>query len=430
MIKGNLLKSMVILFLLLPVAFLGCGGGDDAAAPVPSPSIQVRPLGSYDFGTVTPKNVPAPLEVEITNSGTAGLNVSSIALLKINPFYLYLNRGSNPCGTAFPTIAPGNSCNAEIEFDSQLNGSFGTTLSIISDATNASTVDVALLGAQDLISELNVRINQIEGCPRPGVVTAYVSVTDQGGYPVTGLSKINFDVFEGGNPKGQPMSAGPVSNSISVSLVMDYSGSIIDIKDAVDDMEQSVAGFVDELGAGDEAEIIKFADDWDVEQPFTSDISELKVAIFAPYDNSRGTDLYDAVMKAVDDVALLGSKDRRAVIVVTDGKDNMPGSALADVINDAKAKGVPIFAVGLGDIDLGVLEDMADKTGGQVYKSPTTDNLRTIYQQLADLLFEDQYILTYNSVLEPDDTPELKINANSGGLTGNEKNTKQFTPCP
>ena len=272
MIKNNLLKSMVILFLLLPVAFLGCGGGggDDAAAPVPSPSIKVLP-SSYDFGTVTPGNVPAPLEVEIQNKGSLTLNVSGIDLLDTDPFYLDLTLGSNPCGDKPPwSIAPGGSCNAEVEFVPQAIGSFGTTLRIISNATNASTLGLNLLGAQAPISGLNVRINQVEPCPGLGVeVTAYVSVTDQGGYPVTGLSEVNFEVFEGANPKIDPMSVDVVSNTgdnISVALVMDYSGSINDIKDAVDDMQESVADFVDRLGGGDEAEIIKFAYDVDVVQ--------------------------------------------------------------------------------------------------------------------------------------------------------------------
>ena len=86
MIKSKWFQFIIILFLLLPIAFLGCSGGsDDAAAPVPSPSIKVLP-SSYNFGIVTAGGSPAPLEVEIANNGSLGLTVSSIVLSDIMQF--------------------------------------------------------------------------------------------------------------------------------------------------------------------------------------------------------------------------------------------------------------------------------------------------------------------------------------------------------
>ena len=172
---------------------------------------------------------------------------------------------------------------------------------------------------------------------------------------------------------------------------MDYSGSITDIQDAVDDMEESAANFVDQLrnlpGVVDEAEIIKFDTIVEVVQGFTSDKDLLKAAIYAPWDNGTETTLYDAVVKAVDDTALR-SKDRKAVIVITDGEDISASlQILNDVINDANNNGVPIFTVGLGNFNTAILQQMADDTGGQFFEATTSDNLRTIYQQLADVLF-------------------------------------------
>ena len=71
---------------------------------------------------------------------------------------------------------------------------------------------------------------------------------------------------------------------------------------------------------------------------------------------------------------------------------------------------------------------MADDTGGLYYESASSDNLRTIYQQLSDVLFEDTYILTYTSGLGADVTADLTIGATSGAITGN--NTKEITSCP
>jgi Ca-activated chloride channel family protein len=446
MIKNNVLASIVTLFLLIPMAFMGCSGGggsDETTESTGTPSIQALPA-TYNFGTVTDGNAPAPLEVEITNSGTAGLNVSSMVLLDTDNFALNLSGGSQPCNSGSPTIAAEGNCTVEVEFDPPPGspGSFLTNLRIRSNDSTNAILDLPLVGSQEAVDTLNVRINQIEACPRPGVVTAYVSVTDQGGYPVTGLSEANFEIFENNISKGQPMNAsfvGMTGTTVSVVLVMDYSGSITDVEDAADDMEESAAGFIDQLGAGDEAEIIKFADNVDVVQKFTLGSSAgkvlLKDTIYAPYDNGEGeTDLYDAVVKAVDNIVDFASKDRKAVIVITDGKNDAFLSdnpdLYSDVIDHAKNNGVPIFAVGLGSIDLSILQDMANLSGGQVYKSTTSDNLRTIYQQLADLLYYDQYILTYTSGLGDGETAELKVEATSGDLTGNQNNTKQIAPCP
>jgi VWFA-related protein len=392
------------------------------------PSIQVLP-SSYDFGIVTPGNSPAPLEVEIANNGLSELTVSDIALSDTTNFVLDLSGGSNPCNTKSPTIVVGDNCTAEVDFLPASNGSFDATLIISSDDPNHSTINVPLSGIREPISELNVRINQIEACPRPAV-TAYVSVTDQGGYPVTGLTQNDFLVTEAGGYVGLPTTVSFVSDTtptISVALVMDYSYSISKIQDNLDDMEESVSDFVDQLKVGDEAEIIKFSDDFDVVQAFTSDKDLLKAAISSAYPDGV-TDFYDAVYQAVDDTAAR-SKDRRAVIVITDGGNDFDTYTFADVINNANTKGVPIFTVGIGQVNSAILTQMADDTGGQFYEATTPDNLRTIYQQLANVLFADQYILTYTSLLGDGETADLTIGATLVGVPPGS-DTKGITSCP
>jgi Ca-activated chloride channel family protein len=436
MIKSKWFQFIIILFLLLPIAFLGCSGGsDDAAAPVPSPSIKVLP-SSYNFGIVTAGSSPAPLEVEIANNGSLGLTVSSIVLSDTINFDLDLSGGSNPCNKTSPTIAAGGKCTAEVDFLPQATASFNANLTIRSNASNNSALNVPLSGSQEEISAIDVRINQVEACPGP-VVTAYVSVTDQGGYPVTTLTKNDFSVTEDATLiVGAPTSTSFVSNTatISVALVMDYSGSISFVQDNVDDMEEAAANFVDQMGAGDEVEIIKFDKEFKVVQAFTSNKALLTAAIYNPWDfTPGGTRLYDAVVEAVDDTALR-LKNRKAVIVITDGvDDDLSGNQLSDndlndVINDANNNGVPIFTVGLGQADGAMLTQMADDTGGQFFDSTTSDNLRTIYQQLADVLFHDQYILTYTSGLGAGVTADLTIEATLLAIVGN--NTKEITSCP
>ena len=433
MIKNRILQSFVVLFLFLPMAFLGCsGGGSDAPAPAPSPSIEVLP-SSYDFGAVTPGNSPAPLEVGIENNGSLGLTVSGIVSSDTINFNLDLSGGSNPCNTLPLTIAAGGDCTLEVIFDPESDDIFNESLTITSNASNTPTFNLWLAGKSEPIKELNVRINQIDPCPRP-VVTAYVNVTDQGGYPVVTLKATDFTLTDDATGPVQPTTANFVSDTatISVALVMDYSGSLTDAQDAVDDMEESAAYFVDQLrdqpGVVDEAEIIKFDNIFEVVQGFTSDKDLLKAAIYEDWNNGRETTLYDAVVKAVDDTALQ-STARRAVIVITDGKDTQSLQILDDVINDANNKGVPIFTIGLGDLDPTILQQMANDTGGSFFEATTSDNLRTIYEQLADVLFQDSYVLTYDTNLVAELSGNLTIEATySPTIKGDD--TKEITSCP
>jgi VWFA-related protein len=295
-----------------------------------------------------------------------------------------------------------------------------------------------LLGTLEDITAVSVKINQIEACPRPGLATVYVSVTDQGGFPVEGLVKEDFDIIEAGFPKTTTTAvkvdddpSTPVT--ISVALLMDYSGSITMEPDNVTDMENAAIAFVDQLGADDEAEIIKYATTIEVTQPFTSDKPALRSAIQSTPNIGSTTALYDAIIQAADDIST-STKDRRAIIVITDGMDR-DGSGnqqsdgdLADVIGDANTFGVPVFTVGLGLVDTTILQDIADETGGTYSASATSDNLATIYQQLADLLFTDQYILTYTSSLASGATGDLDVAATyEPGVTGTD--TKTIPVC-
>jgi len=324
----------------------------------------------------------------------------------------------------------------EVTFIPQFGALFDATLQIKSNDSSNPKDNIQLSGSAEPIASIDVRINQVESdmqCPA-AKVTAYVSVTDQGGYSVTGLLENNFLVYEDIDVMNLTdfSFVSQVTAPISVALVMDYSGSITDIPEAQSDMEEAVADFVDQLGAEDEAEIVKFATEIEVVQEFTSDKNLLTNAIYNPIDVGRGTSLYGAAWQAVDDTALR-LKTRKAVIIVTDGKDRdgnpINSKSFSEVINHANDKGVPIFTVGLGNINDAVLEQMANDTGGQFFDSPTSDNLGNIYSQIAKVLFENQYILTYVSALGTGVTANLTIEGYVSPVVMGD-DTKEIIPCP
>jgi Ca-activated chloride channel family protein len=290
-----------------------------------------------------------------------------------------------------------------------------------------------LSGSQEDISALHVRINQVEiACPS-GVVTAYVSVTDQVGYPVTGLIKDDFLIKETGGYAGPPKDANYVENNaaLSVALAMDYSRSVTLDPDKVSDMKEAAVSFVNQLGIEDEAEFITFTSEPTIVQPFTSDHNLLLSAIDTPWDTRfLGTAIYDAGIKAVEETELR-SKDRKAVVLMTDGKDTQSKEGVDDLIEYALLKNVPLFPVGLGDNVNDVdLKKLADSTGGQYYAASKSDNLRNVYQQLADVLLSYQYILTYNTGLANATTADLTVEATLPSTTITGRNTRSISSCP
>lgn len=436
------IRFTLTLFALLSFALMACSGGSDSSAPA-TPSLTVLPA-DFQFATLTGDNTAEPLEVTLRNDGTAELVVSDIALTGTDAaqFRLDVNVGTNACGSTTPTIAASGSCNVTVYFEPDSSGTFSADLTIASNDA-ASPYDLALQGTKEDVDEITVTINQIDACPR-NTATVYVSVTDQGGFQVTGLTATDFALSEGTTPI-TPTEAGFVEEdstaTISIALVMDYSGSITAEPDNVTDMENAAINFVNQLGSDDEAEIIKYATTIEVTRSLTSDKDLLIAAIQSTPDVGVHTALYDAVVKAAQDLAA-STKQRQAIIIITDGMDDdgtgspQSTSDLDGAIAEANADGIPVFTVGLGNADVTVLQQLADDTGGTYSDSATSDNLSTIYQQLADLLFTNQYILTYPSGIASDATGTLTVTVTTpaglantpAGLADND--TIDIPACP
>jgi hypothetical protein len=208
-------------------------------------------------------------------------------------------------------------------------------------------------------------------------------------------------VTETGGFIGLPSSALYVTDNnltLSAALVLDFSTSVISVPKKESDMKEAAIGFVNRMGLADEAEIVKFGGpNIGVVQPWTNNKASLISAINASWDNVTGTRIYDAIMLAVDDTATR-AKDRKAVIVISDGWTHNDVYRLDNVVANAISNNIPIFPVGLGDnVDVASLTAMADNTGGQFFLASTSANLETIYLQLADVLLSHQYVLTYSS---------------------------------
>ncbi len=443
-IKNKIARFACMPILMAFMVVMGCGGSDSPESPTkPSDSTGKAELtvlpADFDFGIVTDGNQVAPLEVTIRNDGTEDLIVSDIALSDTVNFSLDENDGASPCAVINPTLAPGDECTVTVAFGPQSTAVFTAAMTITSNDPTSPQYDMGLAGTFETVDNITVKVNQIIACPREDA-RVFVSVTDQGGFTLSGLEADNFTLLENGAASpiktSSFLSENPGDEPLSIALLMDYSGSIfIDGKKYRTDMENAATAFVESLETGDEAEIIKFGTTVRVMQQFTTDPTLLVDAITTfPQDLGFGTALYDAIDLALDRIITRASNDRKAIVVMTDGKDDdgtrqpLSEATIEEVIGKAQSIGVPIFTVSVASADVDSLGQLADETGGTLFASATSSNLATVYQQLAALLLTNQYVLTYDSGLAVSETGELEVAVDHDDMQNSD--TRPILACP
>ncbi len=239
-----------------------------------------------------------------------------------------------------------------------------------------------------------------------------IAVRDDAGIPIYNLTADNFRITEDGSPRPRPIIAleTTVNPAIqtSVVLVLDVSGSMEGKPLA--DAKAAALSFLDRLGANDRVALIAFGGEVSLEGPlnpdketgFSSDQTQMRTLIESL--QAKGTTpLYDAIFKAVRMITNEPAGNR-AVIVLTDGRDETgaggPGSVIANAespIRAAYRANSPVFTVGLGEgIDRTFLQRIALETGGTYQETPDSEGLNALFQGAADRL-KQQYLLTYES---------------------------------
>jgi VWFA-related protein len=139
--------------------------------------------------------------------------------------------------------------------------------------------------------------------------------------------------------------------------------------------------------------LLPFSSTVEVADRFTDDKRAL-VARIKLLQPEGGTLLYDATYDGIETLAAAGREGRNAVVVLTDGKDESPGSRHSDqlVIERAKEAKIPLYMLGLGqpqEINEGVMERMAKETGGKYFHAGSEQRLFEIFEKLAIDLHDD-----------------------------------------
>ena len=197
--------------------------GNGVAGPVPN--IGVSPA-SVDFGPVVVGNSSIQ-EVTLSNTGTANLNVSGIALSGSAAYSQNLSGGSNPCGSATPTIAPAGNCTIEVTFAPQADGGpFGATVTVSSNDPDTPNAAVSLTGTGSSDSDGDGVGDSVDDFPddpskaTPPAATGTGKITvDAGSNPLSEVASLSdTEVNQTGRPPGYEFPHGLVTFRVAVTI--------------------------------------------------------------------------------------------------------------------------------------------------------------------------------------------------------------------
>lgn len=131
--------------------------------------------------------------------------------------------------------------------------------------------------------------------------------------------------------------------------------------------------------------------------PFTDSPEALQKAL-SGIKSVGETALYDGIAAALDHLKL-GNREKKVLILLTDGGDNASRHSLSQIIDMAKQSSAIIYAIGIfdemdGDQNPNVLKRLAKETGGQAFFPELSKEIPAISEGIARDI-RNQYTLAY-----------------------------------
>lgn len=181
---------------------------------------------------------------------------------------------------------------------------------------------------------------------------------------------------------------------LSLGLILDISGSMR-VNNAIADLRAAAISLINRTQDDDMVSVITFNEDVRVLQNFTSNHSAARQAI-STLQAKGWTALWDAMYKGLQ--LIKEEYGAPALVTITDGKDNRSRHKQSDVIAKAKQQDVPIYIIGMGNVDSPALIQIASETGGAYYYTPDSQGLQALINQISDQITrpEQQEIYEYS----------------------------------
>ena len=234
------------------------------------------------------------------------------------------------------------------------------------------------------------------------MVVCPTTVVDKNGHLVMDLPQSAFTIYENGVT--QPIKSFKREDvPVSMGLIIDNSGSMRDKRARV---EAAAATLAKDSNPHDEVFVVNFNDEAFLDNPhgkdFTSDIKEIEEAL-TRIDSRGGTAMRDAIRMSIDHLKEKAHKDKKVLVVVTDGNDNSSVISLENLVKTAQQSEVLIYGVGLlSDEERReakraerALMDLAVATGGLAFFPKDVGEVERIAHEVARDI-RSQYTIVYS----------------------------------
>ncbi len=306
-----------------------------------------------------------------------------------------------------------------------------TFIALLAASAFAVNVSVAQLDASRLLLTQNV--------------DAYVSVTDDQGRPVDGLTQDAFTIAESSDGKTyqtidrivafKPKAA--EETGITFLLVIDDSGSMYDTLTGKPTTEESamritaakaaVRSFLSSMtNPGDRVGLVYFNTYYkSLSAPIADrDLISAKLnEIKKPTTEEAYTELYYSLGQAAKEFSGIGG--RKAIIVLSDGENFPYASAKAgrthsvtgnrvfaytEPILASQEEGVTVYGINFGEgsgKDKN-LKAIAVETGGQVFNAANQDELAGVYESIHRQV-TGEYLITYTASIAPAEKKYVRV---------------------
>lgn len=279
----------------------------------------------------------------------------------------------------------------------------------------------ALWGQQNPVQPVNQ-----EGDPvfkaETRLVQLHATVIDKRGNFVTDLPQTAFKVFEDG--KEMPLRLFRREDvPVSMGLIIDNSASMRNKRKQV---EQAAISLIKASNPLDEAFVVNFNEEAYIDVNFTNDVKKMQAGL--EQLNSRGgTALRDALSLSMDHLKQKGKRDKKVLLVVTDGEDSASSTVntLEKLLQKAQRSEVLLFAIGIMDDEENRrrevkrakrdLDLLTKQSGGVAHFPSSASEVEPYALQIAREI-RSQYTLAY-SPSKPDDGAyrQVKVTVKASG---------------
>ena len=232
------------------------------------------------------------------------------------------------------------------------------------------------------------------------LVVLHVTVRDRRGAYVDDLAQEAFAVVEDSQAQSVKFFS-DTDTPVTVGLLVDGSASMYGNRALA---VSGATGFAEASGKDDELFALAFNETvtsaLPAGAPFTRDSSVLRESLERSIIARGRTALYDAISAGVDYLAR-GSRERKALVVLSDGGDNASRTSRDRAVRKALESNAVVYTIaliepGMRGANPKLLEELSQSTGGRSFRPSRPQDLPEILRDIA-LEIRHTYTIGYTS---------------------------------